>query len=142
MTQEHTHDRVRRWVRLPAPAEEVWAVVGGFGSVADWHPAVIESPVFEMEGETCRHLKLSDGGLFLDALREAGPASYRYAVLDGPAALGEARGALSAVAEADGGCHVYWSLDFEPLDPAADAIVAGLIESGLEALRARWRAAG
>mgnify|MGYP006272732725 CR=1 FL=1 len=142
MSHEQTHDRVRRWVRLPASAEEVWAVVGGFGAVADWHPSVSESPVFEMEGETCRHLALSDGGLFLDALREQGPTSYRYAVMDGPAALGEARGAFSAVAEPDGGCHVYWSLDFEPADAAADAIVAGLIESGLEALRARWGAAG
>jgi hypothetical protein len=133
-----SHDRIRRWVRLKAPAETVWAAVGGFGAVADWHPMVTESPVFDLDGEPHRHLKLADGGLFLERLLEQTDMRYRYAVVEGPAALSEGVGAVAAVPEADGGCHVFWSLDFEPDDPSADDIVAGLIESGLRALRDRF----
>lgn len=134
------HDRIRRWVRLAAAPDAVWAEIGAFGAVADWHPMVTESPVFLLEGDQCRHLKLTDGGLFLDRLLETGPHHYRYAVVEGPAALEDATGTLSVVAE-DGTCHVFWSLDFAPRDPSADAIAAGLIESGLRALRDRFGAA-
>lgn len=137
MTHE-SHDRIRRWVRLKAPVEEVWAAAGPFDSVAAWHPMVADSPGFDLDGEPCRHLKLEDGGLFLDRLLETGETSYRYAVVEGPAALSEAVGTFSAVGEADGGCRVFWALDFQPDDPSADDIVAGLIESGLRALRDRF----
>jgi hypothetical protein len=137
MTHDN-HDRIRRWVRLKTPVAEVWSAVGAFDSVAAWHPMVEDSPAFELDGEPCRHLKLTDGGLFLDRLLDRGETSYRYAVVEGPAALSEAVGTFSATPEADGGCRVFWALDFQPDDPNADDIVAGLIESGLRALRDRF----
>jgi hypothetical protein len=133
-----SHDRIRRWVTLKAPAAEVLAAVGAFDSVAAWHPMVTESPAFDLDGEPHRHLKLTDGGLFLERLLDKTDTAYRYAVVEGPAALSEGVGAFSVVAEAGGGCHVYWSLDFQPDDPNADAIVAGLLETGLAALRERF----
>ena len=138
--RDDAHDRVRRWARLEAPAERVWAEIGGFGAVADWHPEVTESPAFDLEGDRCRHLRVRDGGLFLERLEEAESQRYRYAVVDGPAGLVDARGTFSVVAEDDGGCHVYWSLDF-PGDPAADDIADGLLDSGVRALARRYAGA-
>jgi hypothetical protein len=132
-----SHDRISRWVMLPRPVAEVWAAVGGFGAIADWHPAVTESPLFDIESATHRHLTLADGGLATERLIEIGDAFYRYAVIETPFPMADAVGALSCKAEAEG-CRVYWSLDFQPTDAAADDIAAGFIETGLRSLRERF----
>lgn len=132
-----THDRIRRWVSLPVAAGEVWARIGDFGAMADWHPLVRESPVVEIGGATHRHLTLEDGGLSVERLTRTGERHYGYAVVEGPFPVADCTGTLSAVPEA-GGCHVFWSMDFEPADPVADDIVAGFIEAGLRSLRTRF----
>lgn len=132
-----SHDRISRWVVLPRPAAEVWAEIGGFGRIADWHPSVEESSIVDIEGEPHRHLALPDGGLAIERLSETGVHFYRYEVVDTPFPMLDAVGALSCKPEEEG-CRVYWSLDFEPTDPVADDVVAGFIEAGLRGLRARF----
>lgn len=134
-----THDRIRRWVSLPVAASEIWARIGDFGAMADWHPLVRQSPVLEIGGATHRHLTLEDEGLSVERLVGTGPRHYSYAVIDGPFPVNDCTGTLSAVPEADG-CHVFWSMDFEPTDPVADDIIAGFIEAGLRSLRGRFGA--
>ncbi len=130
-------DRIQRWVSLPHPPEKIWAEIGGFGALADWHPAVKSTEVFEIEGETHRHLVLSDGGLVLERLVETATLYYTYEIIDGPLPVTDHRATLSCVAE-KGGCHVFWSAVFEPTDPSADEIVSGFYEEGLRALRERF----
>ena len=130
-------DRIQRWVSLPRPVDEVWAVIGGFGTIADWHPDVRSAEVFEIEGETHRHLQIGDAGVTLERLVETGPHHYTYEIVDSPLPLAEHRDTLSCVAE-EGGCHVFWSAMFEPTDPTADDIVATFYEDGLRALREKF----
>jgi hypothetical protein len=130
-------DRIQRWVSLPHEPDSVWAEIGGFGDVADWHPRVTGCEVIEIEGETHRHLTLDDGGLILERLIETGPHHYTYEMVDGPLPLADHRATLSCVAE-EGGCHVFWAAVFEPSDPSADDIVAAFYEEGLRALRERF----
>ncbi|HSF95809.1 MAG TPA: SRPBCC family protein [Thermohalobaculum sp.] len=130
-------DRIQRWVLLPQPPEKVWAEIGGFGDVADWHPDVTAAEVFEIEGETHRHLTIGEGGLTLERLVETGPLHYTYEIVESPLPLANHRATLSCVAE-DGGCHVFWSAMFEPTDPSADDIVTSFYEDGLRALRAKY----
>ena len=130
-------DRIQRWVSLPHPPEKIWAEIGGFGAMADWHPGISSTEVVDIEGETHRHLTLSNGGLLLERLIETGARYYTYEIIDGPLPLADHRATLSCVAE-EGGCHVFWSAVFEPTDPSADEIVSGFYEEGLRALRERY----
>ena len=132
-------DRIQRWVSLPHPPEKIWAEIGGFGAMAGWHPGIASTEVVEIEGETHRHLTLSNGEALLERLLETGPHHYTYEIADGPLPLSDHRATLSCVAE-EGGCHVFWSAVFEPTDPSADEIVSGFYEEGLRALRERYGA--
>lgn len=137
---EPAKDRIQRMVRLSAQPEAVWAVIGGWGTLADWHPLVTRVEPVEVGGEICRHVTLTDGTVLYEVLRETGPRHMTYALVDSPLPLSDHRATLS-VAPEDGGCHVYWSALFAPHDGAdaqCDRIVAGLYEAGLEALRARF----
>jgi hypothetical protein len=131
------HDRLQRLVMLNAPREKVWAEIGGFGAIADWHPVIAEAEIVELAGETHRHLTTTDGDLIIEKLLETGPYFYRYTIVDSGLPVEDYRATLSCVAEKDG-CHVYWSSDFEPTDPSADDIIAGIYETGLAALRDRF----
>ena len=130
-------DRIQLWVSLPEAPETVWAAIGGFDAIADWHPEVESVELVEIEGETHRHLRAADGGLFLERLAETGEHHYSYETVDSPLPLSGHRATLSCVAE-EGGCHVFWSAIFEPQDPVADEIVEGFFRVGLEALRDRF----
>lgn len=134
---EHARDRVERWVDLPAKAEEVWAVIGPFGSLADWHPLITSCEVVEIDGDTHRHVTLRDGELLLEKLVEAKPHTLRYELVDGPIPVSDYRATLTCFPEGDG-CRVYWSSTYEAEDPRVDELVAGLYEAGLQALAERF----
>ena len=137
MTDHPPRDRVERWIDLPAKAEDVWAVIGPFGSVAEWHPAIAEAEVIDLEGETHRHLTLRDGEKLLERLVEVGDHLYRYEIAEGPLPVEEYRATLTCFPEGDG-CRVFWSSTFESDDPAADALIAGIYEAGLAAIQERF----
>lgn len=138
---EPSRDRIQLWVSLPADADTVWAEIGGFKAIADWHPEVVSAELAEIEGETHRHLRMADDSLILERLVETGPRHYTYEIVDSPLPLTGHRATLSCVPEEDG-CHVFWSVVFEPTDPAADDIVEGFCRSGLETLRQRFGGRG
>ena len=131
------HDRLQRWVRLSVPPDRVWREIGGFGQVSEWHPWVESTELVEIEGEPHRHLKLVDGELGLDRLLGEGERYYTYSTLDGALPVDDHRATLSCVPE-EGGCHVFWSAYFVPTDPAADEMVIGFYEAGLDAIRERF----
>ena len=134
------HDRLSRMVQLPASVAEVWAVIGDFHGVADWHPLIASCEPAEIDGETYRHLVLDDGGKVFERLLETGPNFYTYEIIDGPLPVSDYRATISVVEE-DEGCHVYWSAYFVPTAPdqhKSDEMVAKVYEVGLEALRERF----
>ena len=130
-------DRIQRWVSLPVAPEKVWAEIGGFGAIAEWHPDVTSAEMVEIEDQVHRHLRTSDGGLTLERLIETGPHHYTYEIVESHLPLADHRATLSCVAE-EGGCHVFWSSMFEPADESADDIVTAFYEDGLRALRERY----
>lgn len=129
---------VRRSVRLPASAARVWATIGGFNALPEWHPAVERSEL--SNGGLTRTLHLAGGGRIVEGLDEHDPAArrYRYRFIESPLPVENYRSMLSVRDEGADGCIVEWSGDFA----AADAVraqmekaVAGIYDSGLENLR-------
>lgn len=134
---EPIQDRIQLWVELPAKAEKVWAEIGDFGALAEWHPEVLSSEVVEIEGEIYRHVRLAEAAMLFEKLVERGEHFYTYTVEDSPLPMENARATLSCVPE-ETGCRVFWGAFFDPLDPIVDDIVEGFFEAGLEALRKRY----
>lgn len=131
------HDRLQRIIRLPRSAQEVWAEIGGFGRVADWHPWVERVELVEIDGLPHRHLFMADGELFLERLIEEAPLYHTYSTVEGPLPVDDHRATLSCVPEPEG-CRVFWSAYYVPTDAAADDMVLGFYEAGLGALGERF----
>ena len=69
---------VRRSVRLPASAARVWATIGGFNAMPEWHPAVERSEL--SNGGQTRTLHLAGGGRIVEGLDDykEGEKFYAY----------------------------------------------------------------
>ena len=65
-------------VEAPGTPESVWAMVGDFCAIKDWHPAVAECEEFEEGGDTFRILTLVDAGTYRDGVTRTGKPTYAY----------------------------------------------------------------
>lgn len=127
-------DHVARSVYLNRPAPEVWELVGRFQGLPEWHPAVEASHQERIEGIEHRRLGLAGGGEIVERRIDADGTSYAYEILEGPLPVARYRATIT-VAEAGDGAVVIWASTFDPTDPKAKEVIAGIYETGLEALR-------
>ena len=72
--------------QLPVPAQTVWATIGGFNALPDWHPAVEKSELDEQGGITVRKLSLAGGGTILEKLEQVDENErvYSYSIMESP----------------------------------------------------------
>ncbi|MEU2233761.1 SRPBCC family protein [Streptomyces vietnamensis] len=133
---------------LPAAPAAVWAVVGDFGALADWHPHVPPSTledggdpaaagtvrVFAVDGVTVARECLLD--------RDEAARSYRYALLDPVMLPVHDYVATLAVRPHPDGAEVRWSAVYRSADDVVAQVEAvfgdGTYGTGLAALRARF----
>ena len=128
-------------MELAVSAETVWRVIGSFGGVPDWHPAVEKSEQKEENGATVRTLSLAGGGSIVERLESVDDKerAYTYSTLSGPLPVADYVATLR-VRENDGrqGCTIQWSSEFTPSGAAeSDAVAAilGVYEAGFESLK-------
>ena len=129
-------------INIPAPADQVWRLIGGFGSLPDWLPNIPKSAL--SEGGRVRHVTNSGGETIVEQLVAFDdPArSYSYAILEAPFPITDYLSTLR-VREGDGGCgaRVEWSGRFTPKgvsDEEASRLFRGIYEDGLKALASRF----
>ena len=73
-------------VEVAAPPERVWATIGDFCSIAEWHPVVGQCAESEQNGAAMRKLTTVDGGILVEKrvqYSEEG-MSYTYVIVDSP----------------------------------------------------------
>lgn len=127
--------------RFPVPAETIWNVIGSFGGMPDWHPAVEKSETKSDGGVTVRTLTLVGGGTIVERLEKNQPneRTYTYTILSGPLPVADYTGSLKVKADDESkGCIVEWSSEFKPKgvsDNEASAAIRGVYEAGFENLR-------
>ncbi len=132
---------VKRQLEVPASPEEVWAVIGDFGQIAEWHPACSASSSETVHGEVRRTIVVGDGGRLVERLEELDDTAhtYSYSILEGPLPVKDYLSKLSV--EADGeGSLILWSGRFNAKDvddDRAKGVIAGIYEIGLAALKKR-----
>lgn len=126
-------------IELPVPADRVWQLIGGFGSLPDWLPYIPTSEA--SEGGRVRTLTNEDGGVIVERLEafDAAARSYSYSILQAPFPV---TGYLSTIAvhagEDPGSARVEWSGTFTPDgigDDEATGLFQGIYADGLAALK-------
>jgi len=119
----------------PVNPARAWTLVGSPERLADWHPAITESP---SDGKT-RTCTLADGGRVVETILEHNDASrsYRYAIESSPLPIRDYVSTLRVTADG-AGCKVTWESDFEVVGAPPSEIegaIRGLYEAGLSHLR-------
>lgn len=131
--------KVSSSTELPVSAKTVWAVIGNFNALPDWHPAVAKSELKKEDGSTVRKLSLVGGGSIEEKLEQIDDKErrYTYTILSGPLPVSNYTATLK-VREGGKGCSVEWSSEFEAKGaPEGDAVAAisGIYEAGFENLK-------
>jgi mxaD protein len=69
--------KVVETVTIKAPPAKVWALVGDFNGMPNWHPAVKASKVEKKGTDTFRTLTLKDGGTIYERLKDKNDTDMR-----------------------------------------------------------------
>ncbi len=129
-------------IEVPASPEEVWELVGGFGSLPDWLPYIPDSKL--TDGGRLRHLANRGGEAIVERLEHYDNAArtYSYSILRSPFPISSYLATLAVHAKADGeGSRVEWSGIFTPRGVSDEHVCqffGGIYEDGLKALGARF----
>src|SRR5215469_2148710 len=96
-------------IELDVPADEVWKLIGGFGSLPDWLPYIPKSEL--AEGGRTRRLVNPDGSAIVERLMafdERG-RSYTYHIVQAPFPVTDYYSTLKVTDGKGGkGSHVEW----------------------------------
>ncbi len=131
--------QVTRSVLLAADPETVWAAIGGFQALADWHPAVASASKEMIQGTEHRRLALEGGGEILERFLGADSRSYAYAILEpGPLPVRDYRAILSAAEAGEGRSVITWASVFGTPSLEGREAIAQVYEAGLAALKTRF----
>jgi hypothetical protein len=129
-------------IDIPAPPDQVWQLIGGFGSLPDWWPYIVKSEL--SEGGRVRCLTNPGGDTMVERLLafDHVARSYSYSILHGPFPVTDYVATLR-VRETDGGTgsRVEWSGRFTPKgvsNQEASQLFQEIYEGGLNALAARF----
>lgn len=131
---------------IPAPAAAVWALIGGFCSIALWHPQVVaceasgtRDDADREDNEPVRRLVVAGGlGTLVEAetRRDEAGMSYSYVFIEGPLPVA-AYNATLQVRPNGNGATVVWSTTFDPAgmsEAEARADIEGVYDQGLDGI--------
>jgi len=130
--------KVEETQSLPVSVGEVWALVGGFNALAEWHPAVQGSTL--EDGGRIRRLQLAGGATLVERLQAFSESehSYGYSIEQGPLPVARYRSVVRVSDDpGSSGCRVEWSGEFVPVgasEPEAIAVIRGIYRAGLDRL--------
>ena len=132
--------KVSMSTQLPVAARTVWDSIGGFNSLARWHPAVARSDEAKKGGATIRTLTLHGGGKIVEQLdsKDEKSRTYSYSILEGPLPVAKYHATLKVSEKSGAGCTVEWSSEFDAAGASsseAEKVIRGVYEAGFNNLR-------
>ena len=119
-----------------AAAGAVWAKIGDFCGIGNWHPA-IEKCALPADGKM-RTLSLKGGGTIVEKLekRDDTGHSYTYSIVEGPLPVANYVSTIS-VAPAGAGSTITWSGKYDAKgasDADAKKTIDGVYQAGIDVL--------
>lgn len=129
------------FLHIPASADTVWQLIGGFHSLNDWLPLIVESEL--KEGGRVRHLTTAEGAQISERLQTFNNKgrTYSYSIDEGPFPIKDYLATLTVIEDGPEGALVEWLGVFTPdgvSDAEVEALFKGIYEGGLEALKANF----
>ena len=131
----------RATLDLDASPDDVWQLIGGFGSIPDWVPTMSQSKL--ADGGRVRHLHDPDGHTFVEQLEnyERAARRYSYSILQSPFAVTDYLATIVVSSGERGGCHIDWCATFTPLgigETEAETIFREIFAGGLKGLTSKF----
>ena len=128
--------RASATIDIPLPSDQVWQLIGGFGSLLDWLPYITRSEL--SNGGRERRLANSNGEVIVErpeAFDETG-RSYGYSIPQSPFPVIDYLSTLRVLSNG-GGSRVEWSGKFTPEGVSAveaSQLFQRIFEDGLKAM--------
>jgi len=129
---------VARRVEVSEPPAVLWARIGPFGAIADWHPGIAAAEISSVEGRERRTLTLPNGAVIVEDRIDDGRTSftYSYCIVESPLPVADYTARLS-IEPLGPGSRIVWQGRFQAdgVDaPSAEDLIAGIYETGLKAI--------
>ena len=129
-------------IDIPASADQVWQLIGGFNTLPDWLPFIPNSEL--SDGGRVRTLQTADGGVVVERLQafDNTAKTYSYSIEQAPFPATDYLATIKVEALGQG-ARVTWSGRFNAKGVSDEEVVAlfsGIYQGGLEALRANYPA--
>ena len=139
-TGEATAPTLSRSVSVNADAATVWALIGPFCSLGDWHP-VVGSCTIGDDGN--RTIVTADGSATFierETTRDDAAHTYSYAIVSSPLPVADYVATISVTETAPGASTITWSSHYttpEGMDAVAAEALTGIYEAGFAGISAR-----
>ncbi|AVO36832.1 SRPBCC family protein [Pukyongiella litopenaei] len=125
---------VERSLQITSSPDAAWNLIGDFCDIDDWHPAVSTCELKVIDGALHRILATTDGAKLVEKRVASEPGhSYTYRITDSPLPVEKYTATLS-ITRGDSST-ITWSGRFSSDDPQSEALIAGIYETGLAAIR-------
>ncbi len=130
---------VRQTAKVTGTNTDIWAKIGGFCAIKDWHPALAGCEESKEGDATFRTLTLKDGGKIKEKLTGTTETGYTYQIVDGPLPVKDYSASFSARADNDepGKAIVVWSASFAAKgkpDSEARGVIEDIFKDGLKSI--------
>jgi len=136
---------VKKRREAPGKPADVWAVVGDFCAIKDWHPAVAQCEKIEEGGDTYRLLTLKDGGKIKEKLTDKGDTSYSYEIVESPLPVKNYKATLRVGPDdEENRVEIVWTATFDAngaSDEEATKTITGILNDGVGGIKAKANAA-
>ncbi len=127
---------VRQVAEIKASPTAVWAKVGEWCAIKDWHPAIASC---QPGKRGFRTLTLKDGGKILEKMTKTGKNTYSYDIIESPLPVKNYKATLTAKADSLGSTDLTWTAKFDAAkgktDAEAAAVINGIFEAGLNNIK-------
>ena len=135
-------DTVTKSIDVNGAPAAVWAAIGPFCSIQDWHPAIGKCTT---DGKTppTRTLVTKDGKatfVELQTARDDKAYSYSYAIKTSPLPLTDYVSTIKVEPKGKDMSTITWNSTFTPAsgkESAAEGAVGGIYQSGLDAVKSK-----
>ncbi len=130
---------VSRKIEVAGDKAQIWAKIGGWCAIADWHPVIAKCEESNAGGATRRVLTTKDGGVIKETRLKTTETSYSYQIDESPLPVANYTStfAVEPAAGGNAGVSVVWSAKFDPkgmTEAEATAVMDGVFKAGLDGI--------
>ena len=130
---------VSKDIEVKGTPAQVWAKIGGWCSISNWHPAVATCETSKDGDAAVRLLTTKDGAKITEKQTASDDSSYGYTMTDTPLPVTNYNATMGvAPSDEEGKTKITWSATFDPKGVSEDDAkkpVEGIFESGLQAIK-------